>query len=135
MSTNTIVCAHCSKFGHGADDCPSRVAAISPTLLHQGDDQPRRVEYYQLNSTAAMSAIGLVAARMLLEHRIVTLMIGKDLTVEVVPAGELELDSLPEESALQALISRGYTDQQMSDYLQQRQMRYLSKVAQDAVTG
>lgn len=81
------------------------------------------VHYNTLQSSASISVIGLIAARMLKQHQQVTLMVSTDGMIEVVPVGELELDSLDEEIALQNLLQRSYTDQQLADYLRQRAIR------------
>ena len=104
-----------------------------PPIAPNSDEPPRRVAYSELNSVPAVSAIGLIAAKMLHEHRVVTLMVAQDGSVELVPAGELELDLLPEPSALSALISQGYTDQQLESYLRQRSARSLNREAQQAL--
>lgn len=94
--------------------------AIGPDV---GPNSPNSVNIASIQSVSAISAVGLVAARMLQQHRIATLMVGDGGTIEVVPPGELELDSLDEQSALQELVSRRYSDQQMVDYLRQRAVR------------
>lgn len=43
--------------------------------------------------------------------------------IEVVPDCEMMTDHLEEQDALRVLIELGYTDQQMSDFLRQRQDR------------
>jgi hypothetical protein len=86
------------------------------------------VHYSNLMTTAAMSSLGLIASALLLQHEQVTLMVGTDGNIEVVPVGELELDLLDEASALQELVNRDYSDQQMAEYLRQREVR-LSRAA------
>lgn len=92
---------------------------------------PNVIKLEQLSTTGAISAIGLIAARMLQQHGIVTLMVGTDGNIEVVPAGELELDSLTEHEALLMLVDQSYTDTQMTDYLRQRQLRDSRRKAQE----
>lgn len=101
---------------------PDKVAPISDTEV-ASIEPTSKVHVSALNSVPAVSAIGLVAARMLQQHQIVTLIVGTDGYIEVVPPGELELDNWGEEDALQNLIQRGYTDQQLADYLRQRAIR------------
>ncbi len=86
-------------------------------------DKPNRIHVSQLESVPAISAIGLIAAKALQANHTVTLQVSTDGFIEFVPAGELQLDARSEESALQELISRGYTDKQLEDYLRQRQIR------------
>ena len=93
------------------------VPSIEPTL------EQSTIKLEQLSNVSAISALGLVAARVLQQHGIVILMIGADGTVEMVPFDELRLDSLTESDALHALIQSNYTDEQMQSYLQQREVR------------
>lgn len=81
-----------------------------------------------LDTVAAISALGLVAARSLQANGIVTLMVGSNGAIEIVPSGELELDSMSIDSALQALIERGYTDKQLEQYLLQRDTRTATRL-------
>lgn len=86
----------------------------------------------QLENVGAISAIGLVAARMLQQHGIVTLMVNADGVIEVVPDGELELDLLPEYSAISALVQKGYTDEQLIAFLKQRDCRLQRQQAKES---
>lgn len=85
--------------------------------------KPGSIHFSALQATSSISALGLVVARMLQEHHQVTLMVSTDGFVEVVPLGELELDNWSEDDALTALVGRGYTDNQLADYLRQRAVR------------
>jgi hypothetical protein len=76
-----------------------------------------------LDTTAAVATLGLIAATALRSNQIVTLQVGADGYIELVPTGELELDNWSEADALHALIDRGYTDNQLADYLRQRAVR------------
>lgn len=89
------------------------------------DNPPSKpvIHYDQLSSTAVMSALGLIAAQALHHRKQITLMVSTGGIIEIVPVGELELDLLDESSALQELLKRDYTDQQMADYLRQREIR------------
>lgn len=82
--------------------------------------EPIKLRIDALNSSRAISALGLVAGKMLLATKQVTLQVSRSGFIEIVPPGELELDLLEEQSALRVLVDRGYTDQQMASYLAQR---------------
>lgn len=90
--------------------------AIEPTL-------PTRIHSSALNSTGAVAALGLVAATALQKVGLISLMVGTDGYIEVVPPGELELDRLLEPDVLRYLVELGYTDAQLSEYLRQRAVR------------
>ncbi len=94
-------------------DKPGANLAIEPTRIHVA----------ALNSTGAVAAIGLVAATALQKVGLVSLMVGTDGYIEVVPAGELEMDHWSEDDALQSLVANGYTDNQLQEYLRQRAIR------------
>lgn len=93
------------------------------------NDKPTPLRASELQTLRAVTTLGLIATRMLDEHKVVTLMINKEGVVEVVPTGEIELDALPESSALSALIQKGYTDKQLEQYLAQREARYINNLA------
>lgn len=93
---------------------------------------PTTITLEQLNNVGAISAIGLIAARMLGLHGIVTLMISAEGIVEIVPEGEIELDERDVPDALNYLAKIGYTDDQMESYLKQRDARLSRKAAQSS---
>jgi hypothetical protein len=84
-----------------------------------------------LEGVPAISALGVVAARMLQQQLIVTLMVARDGSIQVVPDGELQLDSCNEEDALATLVQKGYTDAQLYQYLEQRSVRLARKDSED----
>jgi len=86
------------------------------------EQEPEKANIGALTN-AAVAAIGLVAAKALQAHGVVTLQVGDSGYIELVPVGELELDRLSEQEALQELISRNYADSQLADYLRQRAHR------------
>ena len=93
---------------------------------------PTVITLEQLSNVGAISAIGLIAARMLGLNGIVTLMVGATGVIEIVPEGEIELDALATDAAISALIVRGYTDGQIESYLGQRDARLARKTAQSS---
>lgn len=85
-------------------------------------DQDQKANIASLNN-AAIAVIGYLAATGLKADGVVTLQVGDSGNIELVPVGELELDQLPEQEALQELIGRNYADAQLADYLRQRAHR------------
>lgn len=86
-------------------------------------EAPTPITLEALSTVPAISALGLVAARVLQQHGIVTLMVSTGGVIEVVPIGELELDRMIEPDALGYLLAHDYTDDQLADYLRQRDIR------------
>lgn len=77
----------------------------------------------RLPTAEAVLTLGALAVRILQEHGIVTLFMNKDSVVEICAPGELELDALPEEQALERLLERNYSDKQLIVYLKGREAR------------
>lgn len=111
--------------------------AIEPTLANiapsTAQPEPQAITISDLQSTSAISALGLVAATMLQKHGTITLQVSASGRIEVVPTGELELDRLPEQEALADLVMRGYTDQQMAEYLRQRNDRLIRATSKSSL--
>lgn len=61
--------------------------------------------------------------RSLQEHGRVSLYINRDDQVEIIPPGELELDSIPEEEAINMLVERGSSEDDIVSYLKGREDR------------
>lgn len=77
----------------------------------------------QVGTTKGVTALGLIAARVLQEHGTVVFQALATGAVVVVPHRELALDDIPEPEALHLLVADGYTDQQLADYLVARDSR------------
>src|SRR5438270_544166 len=95
---------------------------MSDTVIEQ---EGAKLHVSALDTTAAVTTLGLIAATSLRTNQIVTLQVGADGYIELAPPWEIELDALDEGEALRILIARSYTDQQMQDYLRQRNARSL----------
>lgn len=62
-------------------------------------------------------------SRKLQDHGVVALFIDADNDIQIALPGELELDGVPEEEAISALLSKGYDDTQLVAYLKGRDAR------------
>ena len=87
------------------------------------DSSTRVLRAPSLGTPEAVFALGLLCSQALQQRGEVHLHLNSQGIVEVIPLGELELDILPEQVALQALIAQQYTDNQLESYLQGREAR------------
>lgn len=76
-----------------------------------------------LSTPQAVLTLGALVVRELQQHGRITLFINAAGLVEICPMGELELDGLPEDSAIQMLVAKGYTDSELVTYLKAREAR------------
>ncbi len=97
-------------------------------------ESAQEVHEQMLASSNVALYLGLICAQMLRTNKVVTLFINTRGVVEVAPQGELELDLLPEHTALSTLIAKGYNDQQLEAYLKGREARNLNRIAQEALS-
>lgn len=67
--------------------------------------------------------LGAIVVRELQAHGRVTLFLNRDGVVELAPPGEIELDALPEDIAIQMLVAKGYSDELLITYLKAREAR------------
>lgn len=77
----------------------------------------------QLGSDQATTLLGILATKHLAISGLVCFYLDIDGTVCVAPPGEVTLDALPEQMALQELTHRGYTDASLEEYLKGRDAR------------
>ncbi len=99
---------------------------IAPDNAPSNEDvapQPQPLHVSDLESTPAITTLGLICASMLRNNQLPALMLNRGGYVEIFPPEELALDQLPTDEVLQLLLARGYTDQQMLKYLNQRDDR------------
>jgi len=82
-----------------------------------------RLHKSQLASVQGTAALGLVVAKRLIEAEVCTVYLSKEGFVEVALTGEVTLDALPEPMAIQELVKRGYSDDQLGGYLSGRDAR------------
>lgn len=84
---------------------------------------PKRIKESDLASASAVTALGLVAVKHLMEHREASFYVTEDGFVEVAFPGEFHLDALPEEMAIQDLAASGKSDKDIEMYLRGRDSR------------
>lgn len=77
----------------------------------------------KLASAPSVLTLGALVVNTLQEHRVVTLYVNRDGVVQLCPPGEIQLDGLPENEAIQILSSSGYSDEQLIAYLKGRDDR------------
>jgi hypothetical protein len=77
----------------------------------------------KLSTAEAVFSLGLVIARSLQEGKPVTIFFNEEGYVELAPHSEVVLDVVPEEEAVEALLSRDYKDEQILAYLAGRRAR------------
>ena len=76
-----------------------------------------------LPTSEGLAALAQLVVSQLQERGISIVFLNREGNVEAIPPGELELDSLPVEQALQTLLARGYPDQELEAYLRGREDR------------
>lgn len=77
----------------------------------------------KLQTAEAVLSLGLTVVKELYERGIATVFINEAGEVELTAPGEIELDDIVEEQALNELLERGYTDEQLFAYLRGRKAR------------
>jgi hypothetical protein len=82
-----------------------------------------RLHKSQLASVQGTAALGLVVAKRLIEAGVCSIYLSNEGFVEVALTGEVTLDALPEPMAIQELVKRGYSDDQLCGYLSGRDAR------------
>jgi hypothetical protein len=73
-----------------------------------------------LKTAHGILSLGMVIAKELLSQGEVTVFLNSNDEVEVCPMLEVGLDSLDQDKALEVLIDKGYSDEQMISYLKGR---------------
>lgn len=76
-----------------------------------------------LQTAEAVLGVGLVVVKELQERSIVTVFVNEDGEVEICPPGEHTLDVLSQEDALNTLLDRNYSDEQLMAYIRGRTTR------------
>ena len=76
-----------------------------------------------LTSPASTEALGTIARARLWEDGAVIFFLNRADQVETAPLREVQLDGLPEERAVQALLAKGYDDDALVSYLRARDAR------------
>lgn len=88
-----------------------------------GFDPSEQLTKNNLQTAEAVLSLGLIVVRQLQERGIATVFINAEGQVEICPFGEMELDGIAQEDALEILVERGYQDEQLFAYLRGRKAR------------
>ena len=91
--------------------------------MSQDQHNERQLNKSDLASSDAPAILGLIVTRHLLEHGQATLYLDQDNNVAIAAPGEISLDALPEEMAINTLSSQGWTDKEVVEYLKGRDAR------------
>lgn len=86
-------------------------------------DEQRRLHKRDLPNSNAPLALGLLVARQLLEYGQSTVYLDDEGYVAICAPGEAGLDSLPEEMAINTLVSQEWDEGEISLYLRGRDAR------------
>lgn len=92
-------------------------------MADEEDTNTRKLHREDLANSGAPSALGLIVARQLLEYGESTVYLDEDGFVAVAAPGEVGLDALPEEMAINQLVGQGWTDEEVASYLRGRDAR------------
>lgn len=86
-------------------------------------DKDKPLHKTELASDGAVAALGIIAIRRLVEFGVATLFIDTEGFIKVADPGEVTLDALPEQMAIQELQGRGYDEARLVEYLKDRDAR------------
>ena len=95
----------------------------SPPADSQSSEGERQLNRSDLTRADAQAVLGLLVARQLIEYGQSTVYIDLEGNVAVCAPGEVGLDSLPEEMAINTLSDQGWTDEEVANYLKGRDAR------------
>tara|TARA_R110002096_G_scaffold203845_1_gene389246 strand:- start:305 stop:592 length:288 start_codon:yes stop_codon:yes gene_type:complete len=87
------------------------------------EDEGKPLSVTHLGTDQATAVLGVLASAHLSQYRVCTFYVSLDGTIAVAPAGEITLDALPEPMAVRELTDRGYTEEQLIEYLKGRDAR------------
>ena len=90
------------------------------------DEEPkgtRKLHKADLSNEGTPTMLGLIVARQLMEYGESTIYLDAEGFVAIAAPGEVSLDSLPEEMAINTLVGRQWTDDEIAVYLKGRDAR------------
>lgn len=89
------------------------------------EDKPqgKPLSVTHLGTDQATAVLGVLATKHLSTYRVCCFYVSLDGTIAVAPPGEVTLDALPEPMAIQELTDRGYSDEQLIEYMKGRDAR------------
>lgn len=85
--------------------------------------QGRALTLQSLGTDQATAALGVLATKHLALHGVVSFYTALDGTIQLALPGEITLDGIPETMAIQELQTKGYSEEQLIEYLQGRDAR------------
>jgi len=85
--------------------------------------QGRALTLQSLGTDQATAALGVLATKHLALHGVVSFYTGLDGAIKVALPGEITLDGIPEPMAVQELTSKGYSQEELVEYLKGRDAR------------
>lgn len=92
-------------------------------MADEEDVETRRLHKADLSNKGTPTVLGFIVARQLMEYGESTLYLDAEGFVAVAAPGEIALDSLPEEMAINTLVSKEWSDEEVADYLRGRDAR------------
>ena len=92
-------------------------------MADEQDKETRRLHKSDLANEGTPTVLGFIVVRQLLEYGEASLYLDADGLVAVAAPGEIALDSLPEEMAINTLVSKQWEDADIADYLAGRDAR------------
>jgi hypothetical protein len=85
--------------------------------------QGRALTLQSLGTDQATAALGVLATKHLALHGVVSFYTALDGTIQVALPGEVTLDGIPETMAIQELTAKGYSQEDLVEYLKGRDAR------------
>ena len=92
-------------------------------MAQDEDKETRRLHKSDLANEGTPTVLGFIVAKQLMEYGESTLYLDAEGFVAVAAPGEISLDSIPEEMAINTLVSKDWTDADIADYLKGRDAR------------
>lgn len=92
-------------------------------MAQDEDSDTRRLHKSDLANEGTPTVLGFIVAKQLMEYGESTLYLDADGFVAIAAPGEIALDSLPEEMAINTLVSKQWEDGDIADYLKGRDAR------------
>ena len=89
----------------------------------------------RLASKDGVAALGVIAARQLMDYGVSSLFLNQDDCVEIAGPGEFSLDALPEEMAITQLAAHCVPDSEIEQYLRGRDIRLKRKLEREKSGG
>ena len=86
-------------------------------------NEDKQLHKTELATDGAVASLGVLAIAHLVKYGVVSFFFDAEGYVTIAGQGEVTLDALPEEMALQELMARGYNNEALVEYLKSRDAR------------